>query len=426
MSILRQNKVFHNIFLMSATTVVAQSINIIAQPILTRLISAETLGIYTFLVSLANMAIPVASLKLDMLIVSEDSDDEAQYVTDLSIVIALGVSIIYFLVIFCAYFIGPNIFNKYGPIIFMVPVMVFTNGVRYLLVSYNNRYCQYKLIGVIGIVREVSRAVIQVISGLFQWGIIGQILGYACAPVFGIFRQTKDYRGKLKKRSFLSPKKMKEILGKGKNQILYLVPAQFLNNFSSALVIIFITSLYASETLGYYSAGVRLLEIPLIFIAANVSKVCYRQISEDVSLRKPTIKTILIVSEGLLGISLVGFGILYIIAPIFARFIFGPGYEVAGEYIRCLCLMYAIRLVVTSFAGLFTIFGKQKIEFYMVLFLVIAAIGIYLCCKFFKFPVTTFLWSISVAYSFLYSFIWFGYFLLCKRHDNSLIVNSGI
>ena len=137
MSILRQNKVFHNIFLMSATTVVAQSINIIAQPILTRLISAETLGIYTFLVSLANMAIPVASLKLDMLIVSEDSDDEAQYVTDLSIVIALGVSIIYFLVIFCAYFIGPNIFNKYGPIIFMVPVMVFTNGVRYLLVSYN-------------------------------------------------------------------------------------------------------------------------------------------------------------------------------------------------------------------------------------------------------------------------------------------------
>ena len=76
---------------MSATTVVAQSINIIAQPILTRLISAETLGIYTFLVSLANMAIPVASLKLDMLIVSEDSDDEAQYVTDLSIVIALEI-----------------------------------------------------------------------------------------------------------------------------------------------------------------------------------------------------------------------------------------------------------------------------------------------------------------------------------------------
>ena len=46
------------------------------------------------------MAIPVASLKLDMLIASEDSDDEAQYVIDLSIVIALGVSIIYFLVIF--------------------------------------------------------------------------------------------------------------------------------------------------------------------------------------------------------------------------------------------------------------------------------------------------------------------------------------
>ena len=42
-------------------------------------------------------------------------------------------------------------------------------------------------------------------------------------PVFGIFRQTKDYRGKLKNDLFFHPK-MKEILGKGKNQILYLVP----------------------------------------------------------------------------------------------------------------------------------------------------------------------------------------------------------
>ena len=133
----KKNSIWTGILHMGLGTILAQTINIIAQPILTRIFSAEILGIYTYLISLATMIIPVASLKLDMLIVSEPDDIEAQYITDICIVINFLIFIIYSVIIWFAYTSSNiNIFNKYGMIIFVVPVIVFTNGLRFLFISY--------------------------------------------------------------------------------------------------------------------------------------------------------------------------------------------------------------------------------------------------------------------------------------------------
>ncbi len=191
--------------------------------------------------------------------------------------------------------------------------MVFTNGIRFLFISYNNRYRQYKIIGLIGILREFTRGVIQIVSGLLTFGALGQVAGYALAPISGLKKQTKDYVQKFEKRDKLNYLIFKDIITKGKNQILYLVPAQFLNSFSSSLVILFISMLYSTEQLGYYSAGVRLLEVPMIFITANVSKVFYKQISEDVNLHHRVLPKFTKISLALLLISILGFGTLYLI-----------------------------------------------------------------------------------------------------------------
>lgn len=411
------NKLFRNIALMSSATVAAQMINVVIQPILTRIVPAETLGVFTFLVSMANIAIPVASLKLDLLITSEADDNRAQYITDVCIVVTTIISLIFLLVISGGYLMRANIFCQYGPIIFTVPLMVFTNGVRFLFISYNNRYRQYKIIGLIGILRELTRGGIQILSGLLTLGALGQVVGYALAPISGLKKQTKEYVLKFKNRQTLDYVTFKDIIIKGKKQILYLVPAQFLNSFSSSLVILFISMLYSTEQLGYYSAGIRLLEVPMIFITANVSKVFYKQISEDVNLQNTVLPKFVKISFALLLISTLAFGTLYFIAPQFSRIVFGNGYEVAGEYIKCLCLMYLVRMVATSFTGLFTIFGKQQIELGLNIFLIVAASVVYVISKKIDLPIISFMWLISISYSIMYLTLWLGYFNLCRTHD---------
>lgn len=415
-----KNQLFRNIFLMSSATIIAQLINVLVQPILTRIVPPEVLGEYTYLISLANIIIPVASLKLDMLIVSEKEESIAQYLTDACILICAFVSVLYLVVIGVGYLIGLEIFRSHGALIFIVPLVVFTNGVRFIFIGYNNRYKQYKVIGIVGIIRESARAIIQIVSGIFSFGVFGQIIGYAIAPFWGFRRQTRDYISSFKGRQSIDKLRFVDMIKIGQQQILYLVPSQFINSFANSIVIIFISTLFTADQLGYYSAGTRLLEIPMIFIASSVSKVCYKQISEDVANRRRTMKTFGGISAIIGSISFAAFGMLFFIAPQFAGFVFGDGYEIAGTYIRCYCLMYAVRLVSSSFAGLFTIFSYQKYELFVNIFLIICSALCYIYAKLTGINMVNFLILISVVYTIVYLSMWGGYFALCYKHDLSL------
>ena len=407
---------------MGLGTILAQMINILAQPILTRLFSAETLGIYTYLISMATIVIPVASLKLDMLIVSEPDDSEAQYITDLCIIINIVIASLYAGILLIGYFLPQNnIFNKYGCVIFLIPLLVLTNGLRFLFISYNNRYKRYKLISSVAILREWVRAVIQVISGFLRFGTVMLTMGYAVSPLVGLHLQMKDYLKNLRRRNYASVAKMKNILLiKGRRQILYLVPAQFINSFSASLLTISITSLFSANTLGYYSAGTRILDIPIVFITSNVSKVCYQRISEDVANKNPVLKTLTSIIMVLSVVSIGGFGILYLIAPVISKIVLGAGYEVAGYYIRCLCVMYGLRFVATSFAGLYTVFNRQNIELWLNVFLILVAGISYIVSLLNNCNAITYLWMIGSGYAVIYFVMLSGYIYLCYKYDRQL------
>lgn len=418
----KKNSIWVGILHMGLGTVLAQMINIVVQPILTRVFPAETLGIYTYLISLATMIIPVASLKLDMLIVSEPNEKEAQYITDACIIINILISLIYAIVIIFGYQVSDNnIFNKYGIIIYVVPVLVFTNGLRFLFISYLNRYKEYKTISIIAIIREAIRAVIQVGAGFLSLGVFSLSMGYAVSPLFGLNIQMRNYLKELKERPRINLKKFKEIvLVKGKRQILFLVPAQFINSFSASLVTISITALFSAKILGYYSAGVRILDIPIVFITSNVSKVCYQRISENVANKKPVLRTLMSVIIVLSAVSIMGFGTLYVIAPRLSEIVFGQGYRVAGEYIRCLCVMYAVRLVATSFAGVYTVFKKQNFELFLNVLLIVSAGVSYVVCSMFNFEVTTYLKFMNTGYTIVYLLMLLGYIVMCKNYDKKI------
>ena len=418
----KKNSIWVGILHMGLGTVLAQMINIVVQPILTRVFPAETLGIYTYLISLATMIIPVASLKLDMLIVSEPNEKEAQYITDACIIINILISLIYAIVIIVGYQVSDNnIFNKYGIIIYVVPILVFTNGLRFLFISYLNRYKEYKTISIIAIIREAIRAVIQVGAGFLSLGVFSLSMGYAVSPLFGLNIQMRNYLKELKERPRINLKKFKEIvLVKGKRQILFLVPAQFINSFSSSLVTISITALFSAKILGYYSAGVRILDIPIVFITSNVSKVCYQRISENVANKKPVLRTLMSVIIVLSVVSIMGFGTLYVIAPRLSEIVFGQGYRVAGEYIRCLCVMYAVRLVATSFAGVYTVFKKQNFELILNILLIVSAGVSYVVCSMFNFEVTTYLKFMNTGYTIVYLLMLLGYIVMCKNYDKKV------
>ena len=178
--------------------------------------------------------------------------------------------------------------------------------------------------------------------------------------------------------------------------------------------------LFSAKALGYYSAGARILDIPIIFITSNVSKVCYQRISENVANSKPVLRTLMSVILVLSTASIVGFGILYVIAPRLSEIVFGQGYRLAGEYIRCLCMMYAVRLVATSFAGVYTVFKKQNFELILNILLVVSAGLSYMVCSIFNAEITTYLKLMNIGYTVVYLLMLFGYIVVCNDFDKKI------
>lgn len=225
-------------------TIVAQSINVLIQPVLTRLLTPEELGIYTFIISMAALIIPVASLKLEMLIVIDKDNDNAENLTDTSIFLVLIISIAYAFFIVVMLLVGSNSFSDIGWYSLIIPFIVFSNGLRFIFISHNNRNKKYNLISKVNIFRELTMGIIQITMGFISGGVFGQTLGYGLAPLVGLKLQTKDYMKAWKNRRILSYKKLKSSVCINKNHILYLVPSQFINSFSSVLITFSVISLF--------------------------------------------------------------------------------------------------------------------------------------------------------------------------------------
>lgn len=398
-------------------TIIAQLINVLVQPILTRIITPEELGIYTFIISMATLIIPVASLKLEMLIVVEDDNKTAELLTDVSIITVFFISLIYTLFILVMLLIGNNPFDEIGNYSLLIPLIILTNGLRFIFISHNNREKKYSLISRISVVRELTKGVIQVFSGIIGGGVVGQALGYGISPLFGLKMQAESYIYRFKKRKKITKEEIITIYKNNNKHIKYLVPAQFINSFSYALITFSVISLFSTAEAGYYSITVSVLGLPLMLITNNVSKVYLQKLGDDYRKGNSVWNTFLSFVKVLGVLSILGFLILAIIAPSISGVVFGEGYIEAGKYISIFCFMYAVRFVASSIVGSYVVFNKQFIDTIFQTILVLSGIIIYFVTDLFNLSIYKYFELISIVYGIIYLLIIINIGYMCKYQN---------
>lgn len=323
---------------------------------------------------MANLIIPIASLKLYMLIVVKEEDTEADEITIVSIATVFVISLLYAIFIGVLLLFQNNSFSEIGLISFVIPIMVLTNGVRFVFISYNNRYKKYSLISKTEISREISKGLIQIFFGVLCFGAIGQALRYAISPLISLKLLVNNFKISVENFTFNN---LLDSYRKNKKHIVYLVPAQFINSFSYALITMSLISLFSAVEAGYYSISITVLGLPLVVISNNVSRVYLQRISEDYRYGNPVWKTYKTAIKILTLVSIVGFAFLAVVAPKVSAVIFGDGYETAGKYISLLYAMYGLRFVASSIVGGYVVFNRQKMDLIFQSVLVILGVIIF-------------------------------------------------
>ncbi|WP_430482683.1 lipopolysaccharide biosynthesis protein [Rossellomorea marisflavi] len=400
---IRGNKAFSGLLALGMGTIGAQLINLLVQPIITRLITPDELGLYTFIISVANVIIPIASLKLNMLIVVEEDDQKAHELTVVSLISVLLMATVSFFIVIILLLANYKPFVTIGLFIIFIPIIIVTNGIRFTMISHNNRLEKYSLIAKVDILREFVKGVFQVVLGLIGIGTFGQTLGYAISPLAGIKVQSKDFIEYIKKSKSIHYLNLTvRVIKENSKHILYLVPAQLINSFSYALITISIISLYSPKEAGYYSISVMVLGLPLVLVSNNVGRVFLKEFSNHYNNGKPIWGIFLKFTTILFLISSIGFIMLAALAPQFTQVIFGENYKQSGTYISILCLMYAFRLIASSVNGIYIVLQSQKMEIIFQILLVLSGIIVHLISYYLKLNVYEYLWLITSTYGFIY------------------------
>lgn len=352
-----------NVFLLASGTTIAQAIPILVSPILTRIYSPESFGIFSVYLGLISVLSVVASARYELAIVLPEKDEDAINLVALCLFIVFCFSL---MVLFVSLVFKSLIVNLLGnegisKYLQLVSLSIFLIGIYQIFNNWLIRTKKFKIISAGKIGQAISNSVAKLTFGLLQMRdsglILGDIVGQAVILIL-IFKQSfKNVKDIISKVSIKSIKS--NFLHYSNFPKFYLITA-ILDSFTVSYPIFVISRNYGSEPTGYFGLMSRIISIPSTIIATAVSQVYFQKIVElknnNKNIKQFVIKTMFFLFLIALPICL----ILFIVGPFLFKVVFGEKWVQAGEYASILSFAFLVRFVASPLSMIFV--GLEKVK----------------------------------------------------------------
>lgn len=403
---------FQNISILATGSIIAQIISILISPLTTRFFSPEELGVYTAILTAVSLFGPVISLKYDMVIVMTENENEEFDLINLSLILTLLFSTVFSLV-YSILFLR-NDFNKSGLLVVIISIFILLllYGVNNILIAYNNKRSNYKLISAVGILKSFGSNGVIIFAGITQLGSFGLVLSQIIGNSLGITKMSKSLLLSIPKFRNRGIRGVPNVFKKYIDQPKYNATSAMINTSIYSGINIFVKEVYSTASLGLYSLSYRVLGIPFSIISANIAKIYYETASREKK-TNGNYKSIFLKTLFLLIIIIVPIMLIlgYYSQTIFS-FVFGKEWEQAGVYVKFLTPMFTLRLIGESLTTSFIVSYKQKHELFFQTLLLLLEISVFIITYKLRLSVEIFLLLISIIYSIVYTvMIIYMYFL---------------
>lgn len=402
MDIKIDNSFKKSLVMLISGSLISQLITITISPLLTRIFTSEQIGVYTYMLSITTMFMGVINGRYDMCIVSEENEEDLYPLIKLSLIIGFIASIL--ITVFCYIYIKytGNKQIDYLYIYGFIFILLVTYSINNVLVSYNNRNKEYKIMTYVQVIRSIYQNIGAIILGILKFGLAGLLLPYAIGQIKGMKKQGESIKPHITKIKNVDKSKLKTVLIRYKKQPLYSAPAIFANSFSYSSITLFIELLFGMASVAYYSISVRILGVPLSIVSSNISKIFFQEASREYNQTGQFYKSLkkVVLFQCILAVPMVILMILF--APKVCEIVFGEEWRIAGEYIKILAPMYGIRFIVTTITPGMIIANKQKSELKLQFMFILSSILSFIICKFMNSDIIYYLSLISVTFSIAY------------------------
>jgi len=348
---LRHSTFFINLATLSAGTIIAQLIPLVATFILSRLYNPDEMGEWGVFSSYGAILAIIGCLRYDGAIVKSKKQSDAYQLTYITILFSLLFVILLYIIAFIIHMLGIDIGMNFSAM-YKLPIYVFT---LLSVQSFTNlaTYLQkYKLIATNSINRSISQTGSRILLGFVNSNRQGMIIGAIIGNIISLFTLCCRI-DLLKNRNKIQRTRSLELIKENKNFPIFDLPSNLLNSVSSHCPPILLSWFFLDSVVGFFSMAHNLLFIPMSFIGTAVSQLYYRNASENIHNGQP----ITSLSKRLF-ISLFSLGTFFMCLLIICEdwlfgIILGSRWNDVGQYV---VLLSPWLLLVTTFSPLSTVF----------------------------------------------------------------------
>jgi len=334
-----QKPFIRNVLVMTSGTLMAQIINMIFSPLITRVYGPEAYGLMGTFTAIVQIVAPVAALTYPIATVLPKKDDDSKIISRISLTITVINTIIVSVILLL---FGNNIVDLFniGTIsayMLFVPFVLLCAGILQIFEQRLIRKQEF----------QVSAIATSLEALLVNGGKLTVGLAYPVAGVlifFTAFRQgiralimtlfTKKINIKELFARKYRKKEMTDLAREYKNFPMYRAPEVFFNAVSGNLPMLLLNTFFGPASVGFYSISRTVLTIPSKLVGKSVGDVFYPRATKAANSNEK-ITPLLVKATSYLGMfAIIPYGLVILIGPWLFGFVFGQDWVVAGEYAR--------------------------------------------------------------------------------------------
>ena len=339
--------------------VLAQVIQVVTLPIVSRIFTDQMNGEYALVASVATIIVSFATLGLTSAVMTADSEEESDKVFQVAFLFEIIVSTllvgIFFLVSPAIRIFTLSVNYELG-LLLMLCYMLFANF-SLLLYTAVNRQKNNKVLMLNPIIGAAMTLIVTIPMGLLGCGSVSLLIAATAAE---ILKSVQMLRCVNPFKSLIALGDIALISKKYKPFIVFQAPAHFLTALSTQIASPLFSGMFGAAVLGNYSMCMRLLEYPTRFVASPINTVYFRTADEymkrGADLSGFTFKLIALV---LAGTALPVAVLILWGEPIFL-FVLGSGWEQAGQFASLLAFPIALKFCCTCISYCRIALARQK------------------------------------------------------------------
>jgi len=346
-----QGPFVRNVAVLASGTLIAQFITLAFAPFITRLYGPEVLGTVGVFNSLVMIAGPIAALNYPIAIVLSDRDEKAVALVNLSLIIALflSITVALMLVLFGDAIIVLLRVEVIKSFIMLLPVAMFSAAALDIAQQWVFRKKFFGLSGRIAAIHSLVINCAKAGGGFLQptasvlisiaaitSGLRAAMLRYALQQSNNILiQETKLFSQQVSPNFVVA---LSKTALRYREYPLFRTPQTFINAVSQNLPVIALAHFEGAAAAGLYVLATQLLALPSMLIGQSVSSVFYPRFSDAVRSGQNLARLLWSATLGLAAVGTVPFGLIMLFGPWLFSFAFGAEWRTSGEYAQWLAL----------------------------------------------------------------------------------------